>query len=160
MEEFQHTHFFTKFRKHTLNICLNPKTTVPSILLAEALTASYIYFSSYKPKSLERINEIKGSSTEFKNTLFPLPLDAQNVSNDKFLYGSQATFLTSKDALKIQNFYKTILLGDKWILDSQQNNNITTIYKYKKDNDRAIVIASPQKDTKQTLAAVKFTSKN
>ena len=135
---------------------LKTKATPIAMGLLIALSlSSYVYFVRYSPKVLQRLEEVKGTSSG-DITSVPLPADAENVSNSTTFKWKQITFTTQKTPPEVQQFYRTIFEDRGWKLLSQTSTAESDVAKYKTQKNYAKVISSTQSGSKGTVASIEF----
>jgi hypothetical protein len=119
--------------------------------------ASYFSFSSYQPKALTEVREVKGYAT--KNTSvfdLPVPRYAKALANDRTLNSKKFTFETDKTPKEVYDFYKVILLEDDWKIKKEGNTDDFYTAEFKKDDYSVTVWASYDSDVKLTFASVEI----
>ena len=129
-----------------------------SILLATALSlflSSYIFFTSYRPKALRELRDVKGLSTQTNIFSLPQVPDAENISINKTFDSQQTTFLTQKTPAEVQSFYENIL-ADEWLLKEETLNDNFFARQYKKDDSFVYIWASENIETNNTYASVEI----
>ncbi len=123
-------------------------------LLSCVLALTYANFSSYRPKILKRVQEVKGSHTQILRTL-PYPENSQNISTNENSDSIQMTFETQRTPDALQQFYKTILLDDDWILISEYITQDSQIATYESENQKIDIKATTATD-KSTIASIEI----
>lgn len=94
---------------------------------------TYVLFTSYAPKVLAEVREVKGAKTG--SFILPYPKDAVKIASNKTFNIEQTTLQVNQPIEKVQEFYKNILFLDDWEIEKITKNDptfITTIFKKKK----------------------------
>ncbi len=123
-------------------------------LLSCVLALTYANFSSYRPKVLKRIQEVKGAHTQILRTL-PYPENSQNISTNENFDSIQMTFETPRSPEALQQFYKSILLDDDWYLVSEYITQDSQIATYESENQKIDIKATAATD-KSTIASIEI----
>jgi hypothetical protein len=131
------------------------KAIIASAFIYAVFVGSYWFFSSYKPKALSEIREVRGYQVQEKDAFdLPYPKYATGLASDQTLNTKKFTFQTDKSPQEIQSFYSNILLADDWKLKKEGALDNFYTSEYKKDNYTVMVWSYYDSDAKMTFASV------
>jgi len=132
------------------------KAIAASALIYVMFIGSYWFFSSYKPKALSEVREVRGYQTQKETDVFDLPYPryAQGLASDQTLNTKKFTFQTDKSPQEIQNFYSNILLGDDWKLKKEGSTDNFFTTEYRKDDLSVTVWSYFDEDALMTFASI------
>lgn len=124
-----------------------------SLILFVVFVASYTLFSTYSPKILKQLTEVKGAISK---TIVSIPYtqDAKSISEDTALGYTRNTFETSKSVLEVELFYDNVLIGKGWKLEEKNSNDTLLQSRYSKDRSEVSVQAIREPDTNHTIVSV------
>jgi hypothetical protein len=123
--------------------------------MALLFVGSYFSFSSYKPKIIKQVQDVKNLENENISDV-PIIEGAEKTSVNKSTVSTQTTFYTNKSKEEVQDYYRNIFDSNKWALESQGNYQDFVVTKYKKD-DQAITITAYDNQTEyKTLVSLEI----
>ena len=133
------------------------KILISSVIVISLFGFSFFLFSSYQPKVLKEVREVKGYSTDERNVFdIPYPRYAKGLAFDKTYNTRKYTFSTDKSPQEIRRFYDNILLEDDWRIKKEgEIDNFVTV-EYRKENFSLVLWASYDTDTKLTFSSVEI----
>ena len=130
------------------------------LLLALSLTSlSYLYFSNYRPKVLQQLQEVKGAATDDANFTFVYPDGSKELGYNRNGSSMQLTYETTRTTDAIQLFYRNIFEVKGWRRKSTTVSNDIAVSSYKSNNQTFVVTTSPTEDSKKTLVSLEFKGK-
>lgn len=140
------------------------KQTKVRVLIGSAFiyilfVGTYWLFSSYRPKALSELREVRGyQTTKQEADVFDLPYPryAKGLASDETLNSKKFTFETDKSPQDIQSFYKNILLEDDWELEKEGNIDFFYTSEYEKSDKTVTVWSYYDQDAKLTFASVEI----
>ena len=113
-------------------------------LLCATLLITYVGFSSYKPKILAEIREVKGARTS--NISIPFPKNTKILADDvRSQRLRQITLSSTLTSIEINNFYSNVLLSKGYKVEKEGTEGIFYATKYRKNLEVIIVSTSKQK---------------
>jgi hypothetical protein len=117
---------------------------------------SYYSFSTYKPKILRKIEEVRGLKTAHDSEV-PFPENSNKISFTRTNENTITTFQTQKSPVEVVSFYKNVLSSKYWIIDFEQDYENFSIINFRKQDKDVNIIATKQDDL--TMVSVKITQK-
>lgn len=137
--------------KHTL------KVFGPTVLVLMLFLTSYLLFSSYRPKAIQELREVKGFSS-IENDIFdiPRPRYAKSVSQDTSTNSKSFTFQTDRSPQEIRSFYDNVLLKENWRIKKEGSIDNFLNVDYRKDDYLLTLWASYEESTNLTFASVEI----
>ncbi len=112
----------------------NLKLFLSLFLILGIFSFSYFKFAKYQPKSLRKIEEVKGLSN-INTDDTPYPSDAIKIGFIQTPKSKQTTFTTGKSFSEVQDFYRNIFSGKEWRLISEKQDSETLSFSYKKEGE-------------------------
>ena len=134
------------------------KVITGSVIIYVLFVGSYWFFSSYRPKALSEVREVRGYKAQQETDVFDLPYPryAKGLASDQTLNSKKFTFQTDKSPQEVQSFYSNILLEDDWELKKEGSTDSFFTTEYKKDNLVVTVWSYYDSDVKMTFASVEI----
>ena len=118
---------------------------------------SYTTFTSYQPKALKEVREVKGYS-DISNDAFDLPTPryAKGLSYDQTTISKKYTFQTEKSVEEIKSFYHSVLLEDDWRLKKEGSTSNFYTAEFRKDDFTVTLWSYYDNDVKSTYASLEI----
>lgn len=130
-----------------------PSQLILPIMLALSVLSIYA-FSSFKPKLGEA-----DAITESRKSNIPLLLNSEILSDNRALNNENITLKTEATPNEVMKFYENVLSKDKWILESEAQEEEFLTRRYKKDDDFMSISTTTQDDDQDenyTIVTVTF----
>ena len=149
-------------RKYVMPNLSNKVKFGSAIFIVIALfSVSYWNFSSYQPKALTELREVKGYKTSSQSELdLPYPRYATGVANDETSNSKKFTFKTDRSPEQIQSFYENLLLEEGWRLKKEGSIDNFYTAEYRRDDLSISVWASFEDESNLTFASVEISRVN
>ena len=129
-----------------------------SLSLVVLSSVSYLYFTHYSPKVLNKINEVKGLSS-ISTDEFPYPSDAVKIGTNRTLNSNQTTFRTSKLRSEVTEFYKNIYIGQRWKNMGESVVDDTNILNFKNDSETISIVITEEESLGYTIVSIEKTTR-
>lgn len=129
------------------------KILLSFVLIFGIFILSYIYFSIYQPKSLKKVEEVKGLSSINTDDV-PYPMDAEIIGFSQTPKSSITTFKTSKTQSEVQEFYKNIYNSKKWKLVSERQSDGSLTISYQKEKETITIVVTQEAKADYTTVSV------
>lgn len=126
------------------------------------MAATYINFTTYRPKALAEVPEVRSYKKKNDNIFnIPYPVDTEKISDNKTTDTRQVTLQTTLSEQKMQEFYNTVLTSDGWEIETENEGEIFNTVKYKKDGNFTTISTSKQKeDSEITIISIEIQKYN
>lgn len=124
-------------------------------VITAGFIVSYYAFTSYQPKILRKVEEVKGADTTGQFD-FPMPSGAQRMGTNESATSRQLTFQVKKTQNELKSFYKTVFADKDWQATSEKTDNGTVILKYKNTENRATVLISAQNNEGYSTVSIEI----
>src|SRR5690349_5630228 len=131
----------------------NKRVYISVLLITSIFLGSYISFTTYRPKVLKQVEDVKGLKVE-SNSEIPYPEGSEKISTSVSSGTEQITFKTTKSKQEVQDYYKNIFSGKKWELDSQGVYKDFIVSRYKHENKMVNVMTYDTQDPAKTLVSI------
>lgn len=125
---------------------LSKQVYLSTLFLTGLFVFSYYTFTTYKPKSLRQIAEVKSAATSDLSSL-PYPKDSEKIGTDRTSSSEITTIRTSTSPQEVQDFYKTIFVSRGWEIESIGDFEDHKIYKYKNPDNTVTIQTFEEQDT-------------
>jgi len=136
----------------------NFKLFLSSFLILGMFSFAYFNFAKYQPKSLRKVEEVKGlSSINTDDT--PYPDDAVKIGFNQTPNSKQTVFRTQKTQDEVQEFYKNIFSGKEWKLISEKQVDGTLTSSYRKEKEVVTIVVTQQESGEYTTVSIETLKK-
>jgi len=127
------------------------------VLLTAASFLAYKSFNNFKPKNLQPLEEVHGTSSVVGSEI-PFPQDYILLGSTQTENSKQITFETAMSAQDIQNFYRNIFTAKGWEIEYDGRAGTFFNTGYKREKDRMKILSSSQDGSGKTIVSAESTS--
>lgn len=126
-----------------------------AVLVFGLFTYTYFNFSTFRPKALAEVREVRGTQTKRHSTDLAHPINSQKISTNTTSEGEIITLKTTDSIKDTQEFYKNVLTSKGWKIDTERQAGVFSNTKYKKNSSIINVALSKQSyDSNLTIISI------
>jgi hypothetical protein len=142
------------------NVHLSSFKAITLVVVAGLILLTYFNFSTYRPKILKQVSEVKGYKTQDPLLNFPYMTGSKEIGISDTNKGRQITLEVNKTPEAVRSFYKNVFLDKGWVVATSLNDKNSLVDKYKQGDYSATVIISKEDAISSTVIGINITNHN
>jgi hypothetical protein len=136
---------------------LNPLKAITIAAAMGLILFTYFNFSSYKPKVLKQVSEVKSYKTQDPLLSLPYMTGAKEIGVNDINGGRQTTLEVANTPGAVRSFYKNVFLDKGWVMATSSTDKNSLVDGYTQGNYGATVVISKADAISNTVVGINIT---